>query len=92
MKVPRWLRDAFLDDGPPPEPAPGEIVVLTGADDEATAGLYRNLLEQHGIPCVLQNTSASAYLRFGQSWEVRVRYKDVARATEILDLGEEPPA
>ena len=86
-----WLRDTFLGDDPPREPDPDEIVLLTEADDEPTAGLYRDLLKQGGIRCILQNVSATQYLRFGQSWEVRVQYKDVPRATEILNLDAEPP-
>jgi hypothetical protein len=88
MSLLRWLRDALLGEDPPP--APDEIVVLTETAGEGVAGLYRGILEQNGIHCIVQNVSGGPYMTIGQSWEVRVQFKDIARATEILGLDVEP--
>ena len=83
----RWLwREVFGDDVSPPEA--DQLVVLGEPCGEALAGLWRSTLQAAGIKSMAKNVSSLAIYGFSQ-FEVLVRYKDLERARQLLDLGDE---
>jgi hypothetical protein len=82
----RLARAIFSSDGD--EPPREEPVPLVVVDNEPTAELWRGILEDNGIPCMLRNRAALAHLRglpFGR-WELLVRQGDLERAKGVLGV------
>lgn len=87
----RLARALLSSDGG--ELRPEEPVPLVVVDNEPTAELWRGILEDNGIPCMLRNRAALAYLRglpFGR-WELLVRHGDLERAKGVLGVRSTEP-
>jgi hypothetical protein len=82
MNPMRWLRDAFLG---PREPGPDDLVLLGRPEGEAEAELWKNILAQWGVPALVKNVSALAYIRLGDLYEVWVLQKDLEYALSLLN-------
>ncbi len=84
MKLPHWLSSLFAD---APADSPRDGLVLVGRPQgEAEAELWRNILSQWGVTCLIKNVSALAYIRLGDMFEVWVREEDGEYACELLGL------
>ena len=84
-----WLKRALLNDGPVSEPRPDEIVVLAEATDAAEAGLWAEILNRNGVHCVAVDAGYVAFAGTRQpAWRVLVAYRDIARARELIGLGD----
>ena len=66
-----------------------DLVLLGEPHSEAEAALWRNILEQWGIRCLVRNVSVTAYLRMGDSFQVWVLQRDLEEARSLI-LGEAP--
>jgi len=81
----RRLLDAFF---PPRAETPDDLVLLGRPQSEAEAELWRNILSQWGVLCLIKNVSALAYTRVGDMFEVWVRRDDAEYGRELLGLGD----
>jgi hypothetical protein len=68
------------------EPGPDDLVLLAEAEGEAVAEMWRGMLEQRGVHCLVKNVSSLAHLRIGAPYEVYVLGRDVEYAREVLGL------
>jgi hypothetical protein len=66
-----------------------DLALLGEPDSEAEAELWRNILEQWGIRCLVRNVSVTAYLRMGDSFQVWVLQRDLEDARSLI-LGDAP--
>lgn len=73
---------------PQRDPEPGDLVLLGNPDSEAEAELWRNILAQWGIPTLVRNRSATAYLHFADNYEVLVRHDDLEEARQLVGLAD----
>ncbi len=81
----RWLRDQFLT--PRGEPGPDDLVLLGRPDSEAEAALWRDILLQWGVPSLIKNVGALAYMHSGaEQCQVWVLQRDEESARELLNL------
>ena len=71
-------------------PSPDELVLLTGADNEPSAELYRGILADQGVQAMLKRTDPLTvnygFAGLPGSCELWVLRKDLARARAALDL------
>ena len=83
----RWLLRVLLEDDDSP-PDPDQVVLLGEPDGEAVAGLWQGILADKGIHCMVTNVNGIAHLRSNaiSMFEVRVLYRDLERARELLGL------
>ena len=82
----RWLRDQFLPARG--DPGPEDLVLLGSPESEAEAELWRNILLQWGVHCLIKNVSALAYMHSGADlYQVWVLQRDQAYARELLGVG-----
>lgn len=65
-------------------PAPDELVKLGTADGPSLAGLWQSTLEGQGIHCVVGARGIILYSM--PTFDIRVQYKDLRRAQELLGL------
>jgi hypothetical protein len=73
------------------EPDPDDPVCVAHAPGEAVAGMWKSMLEDQGIPVILDaKTPPAGYARFGAgaavNIELRVRRRDVERAAAVLGV------
>jgi len=80
------------DDGDRPVqlPSPDELALLTLAESEFEATMFRDILEQNGITALVKNldvlTAQSGVMSRPWSQELWVLRKDLRRAREVLEL------
>jgi hypothetical protein len=87
----RWLRDQLLPSRG--DPGPGDLVLLGRPESEAEAELWRNILLQWGVHCLIKNVSALAYMHSGADlWQVWVMGQDEEYARELLSVGKDGTA
>jgi hypothetical protein len=80
----RRVLDAMF--GPAASPGPDDLVLLGEPSGEAEAELWRNILAQWGVHCLVKNVSATAYLRLGDQFLVYVLQQDLEYARELVGL------
>ena len=68
----------------------GDLALLGDPASEAEAELWRNILEQWGVRCLIKNTSATAYLRLGDAYQVWVLHEDLEEASSLIFGGRAP--
>ncbi len=86
----RWLRDFFKVRDP--------IVKLAGALSEPEAEMWRELLEENGVPAMVKNVDAlsvtQAFPSPFNNCDLYVKQSDLERAEDVLgpmlDSGERP--
>lgn len=84
----RWLRDQLLPQRG--DPQPDDLVLLGRPSGEPEAELWRNILMQWGVHCLIKNVSALAYMHSGADiLQVWVLQRDEEYARELLSLGED---
>ena len=88
----RWMRALWWRIVEPPgDPDPDELVVVESTTSEATAGMWRGMLESAGVPCVVKGT-----LRYGffvpTPLRLYVRYGDLEHARAVLAEVDAVPA
>lgn len=81
-----FARLASIIRRPRRESQPGDIVLLANPGSEAEAELWRDVLAQWGIPALVRNRSATAYLHLGDDFEVFVLQQDLAEARQLVGL------
>ena len=72
-------------------PGPDELVAMAYPEGGAVGALWAGILRDRGIHCMLRDVSPlyRGYLNWAPALEVRVRYRDLVRARELLGLGED---
>jgi hypothetical protein len=77
-------------DRPVQLPSPDELALLTLAESEFEAAMFRDILEQNGITALIKNmdvlTAQSGVMSRPWSQELWVLRKDLRRAREVLEL------
>jgi hypothetical protein len=73
-------------------PSDDDLVLLGEPSSEAEAELWRNILEQWGIRCLVRNVSVTAYIRMGDSFQVWVLKRDLEEAKSLTAGGSGPDA
>jgi hypothetical protein len=73
-------------------PSPDELVLLTSAETEFEASMFRDMLHDAGIEALIKNrdvlTAQSGVMSQPYSQELWVLRKDLRRAREVLELPE----
>ena len=89
----RWLKRVLLEDDDLP-PDPDQLVLLAEPEGEIVAGLWRGILEDKGVRCLVKNVNGIAHLQSNAvpMFEIHVLYKDVERARQLIGLREDPHA
>jgi hypothetical protein len=101
VKLPRWLSGLFEGSAATPDDGAadgrrgrvgdgrrGGLALVGRPQGEAEAELWRDILGQWGVTCLVKNVSALAYTSTGDMFEVWVREEDEEYARELLGLGE----
>ncbi len=60
------------------------LVRIASAGNGALAAMWREVLENSGIPCLVRATGPEAYVTFASPHEFYVRAADAERARELL--------
>ncbi len=88
----RWLRGIFSGSDDP-------IVKLVGGLGRTQAEMWRELLENDGVPAMFKNMGGGLSYHFGAAdtftsdWDLFVKESDLERARELLpSLDEDGPA
>ncbi|MDE3097091.1 MAG: hypothetical protein KGK07_13975 [Chloroflexota bacterium] len=89
MSLRAWLLGILLQSAAPPEP--DDLVVAAYPEGEAVGALWAGMLHDRGIHCMLRDVSPlyRGYMNWAAALELRVRYRDLVRAREILGVGED---
>ena len=85
--TPRWLRWLIGPSDEESEPSPDADVHLATAPDWSTGEMWRGVLESAGVPVVFVG-AAGGRIEYAGMPRLRVRYRDLERARELLNLDE----
>jgi hypothetical protein len=66
------------------------LIIIARTTSEGEAALWRDILNQWGIPCIVRDRSALAYLHAGGAFELSVRIEDEDHARQLI--GPIPPS
>lgn len=89
MSLRTRLLGILLQSAAPPEP--DDLVAVAYPEGEAVGALWAGMLRDRGIHCMLRDVSPlyRGYMNWAAALELRVRYRDLVRAREILGVGED---